>query len=364
MAPVILEMSRRQNILAQTLVTAQHREMLDQTLSVFGITPDFDLNIMRENQTLYDITSRALIGVGDVIRRQKPDIVLVHGDTTTTFAAALAAFYEKTPIGHVEAGLRTFNIYEPFPEELNRRLTSCVAALNFAPTSQARENLLHEGVRPESIFVTGNTAIDAVLSTTRDNYIFENPELNKLDFANCRVIAMTAHRRENIGQPLVNICRGVKQIVGDFEDVVVVYAVHPNRAVKDNVERELSNVGRVLLTPPLNMTDMHNLIARSYLVLTDSGGLQEEAPALDKPVIVLRNVTERPEGLISGTLELAGTEKDAIYRSIAGLLTDSKKYEAMASARNPFGDGFAAKRIVDALEFSLGLRDNPPEDFV
>ncbi|MDR1210252.1 MAG: UDP-N-acetylglucosamine 2-epimerase (non-hydrolyzing) [Clostridiales bacterium] len=363
MAPVINEMRRGGRIRPLVLVTAQHRQMLDQTLSVFGVAPDFDLNIMREGQSLADITSRALYGVSEVIRRERPDLVLVHGDTTTTFASALAAFYEKTAVGHVEAGLRTFDKYQPFPEEINRRFVSAVADLNFAPTAAARDNLLREGVNPATVFVTGNTAVDAMRLTVREDYHFEYDALNDVDFARNRVIAMTAHRRENIGEPLAEICRAAAQILERYPDAALVYAVHPNPSVRATAESLLGHAPRALLTPPLNMRDMHNLMARSYLVMTDSGGLQEEAPSLDVPIVVLRNVTERPEGLAAGALALAGTSAEGITREVSRLFEDSGAYKAMASARNPFGDGRASERINQAVEYRFGLRAEPPESF-
>lgn len=363
MAPVINELDKSGLIKSVVCVTAQHREMLDQVLNIFGIKPDHDLDIMRENQSLTDITVKSLEGVKKVIDIEKPDMVLVHGDTTTTFAASLAAFYSKTKIGHVEAGLRTFDKYQPYPEEMNRRLTDAMADIHFAPTGMARSNLLKEGIFENNIFVTGNTAIDAIQATVTKNYVFELDILNKIDFQKYRVIAMTAHRRENLGRPLESIFRAVRKIVLEHEDIIVVYPVHLNPLVRDPAERILSDCDRVILTQPVSMTEMHNLINKSYIVLTDSGGLQEEAPALDKPVVVLRNVTERPEGIEAGTLVLAGVEEKHIYDTVTGILNDKTVYNKMASAKNPFGDGQASKRIVDSILYYFGCKRQRPTDF-
>lgn len=363
MAPVIKELCKYESIQSVVCVTAQHREMLDQTLNIFDLKPDYDLNIMQENQTLTDITTRAIKGIEGVLNAEKPDIVLAHGDTTTTFAAALAAFYAKIKVGHVEAGLRTFDRYQPFPEEMNRKLTTSLAELHFAPTSMAKENLLNEGIGNDIIFVTGNTAIDAIQSTVRDGHIFEYSKLNNIDFKNNRVITMTAHRRENIGEPLEHICNAVKRIVSEHKDVIFVYAVHPNPKVTETAKSILGDCDRVILTPPIGMLDMHNLMNKSYLIFTDSGGLQEEAPSLGKPVVVLRNVTERPEGIDAETLVLAGTDENKIYEITNSLLTDSALYTKMSSAKNPYGDGHAAERIVKAILYHFGYLQNRPDDF-
>ena len=338
--------------------------MLDQVLDIFELKPDYDLDIMKQRQTLTGITTRVLEGMEHVLEEAKPDIVLVHGDTSTSFVAALAAFYKQIPVGHVEAGLRTYNKYEPFPEEMNRKLTGSLADMHFSPTPLAKENLLKENVNEEDIFVTGNTVIDALKVTIEDGYTFTVDELNQIDFKNKRIIAMTAHRRENLGEPLENICKAVANIVSEFEDVEVVYAVHKNPLVGEVARRILGNMDRVHLVEPLDIKDMHNLIKNSYLVLTDSGGLQEEVPSLGKPVLVLRNVTERPEGVEAGTLKLAGVEKNHIYELTRQLLVDSKMYGEMAQARNPFGDGCASERIVQAILYKFGVYKEKPEQYI
>jgi len=363
MAPLVNALERDARVRSIVCVTAQHREMLDQVLAIFGIAPAFDLNIMRENQTLADITTRALGGLLEVFSAERPDLVLVHGDTTTTLAASLAAFYARIPVGHVEAGLRTYDKYQPFPEEMNRRLTTALTDLHFAPTCAAKANLLRENVPESGIFVTGNTAIDCMKTTVSENYIFENAALNHIDYAGRRVVLLTAHRRENLGKPLENICAAVRHITERYPDVEFVYPVHLNPAVRGTVYPALGAVPRVRLLDPVDLRDMHNLMKRSYLVLTDSGGLQEEAPALDKPVVVLRGVTERPEGLAAGTLLLAGTETGAIVSAVSGLLDDKAAYDKMASAPNPYGDGNAAERIKNAVLFHFGLINKRPEDF-
>lgn len=346
MAPVVKELEAHDEIESVVCVTAQHREMLDQVLDIFEIKPDYDLDIMKQRQSLSGITVRALQGLEKVMQEAKPDMVLVHGDTSTTFVGALAAFYNQIQVGHVEAGLRTYNKFEPFPEEMNRKLTGSLADLHFSPTELAKENLLKENVSEEAIVVTGNTAIDALKTTVKENYTFENKVLNSLDFKHKRVIAMTAHRRENLGEPLENICRAIRAIVEEHEDVEVVYAVHLNPAVQEVAKKYLGDHPRVHLLPPLDINEMHNLLSRSYLILTDSGGLQEEAPSFDRPVIVLRNVTERPEGITAGTLKLAGTDQAKIVEITNQLLTDKELYKMMAQAVNPFGDGHASERIV------------------
>ncbi len=363
MAPLVKALEKNLEIESIVCVTAQHREMLDQVLELFDIKPDYDLDIMKERQTLTGITNRVLEGLDKVLDEAKPDVVLVHGDTTTSFAAALAAFYKQIKVGHVEAGLRTFNKYEPFPEEMNRKLTGSLADFHFSPTPLAKENLLAERVAEKDIFVTGNTVIDAIKTTVEEEYNFTVEALNHIDYENKRVITMTAHRRENLGEPLHNICEAVKQIVLENEDVEVVYAVHKNPAVREVAFGILGDLERVHLVEPLDLKDMHNLMKRSYLVLTDSGGLQEEVPSLGKPVLVLRNVTERPEGIEAGTLKLAGIEKETIYELTKELLTNEVLYAQMAEAKNPFGDGNASERIVDAILFEYKKIASRPEDY-
>jgi UDP-N-acetylglucosamine 2-epimerase len=349
MAPVVKVLEQSPQIESLVCITAQHRQMLDSVLEIFGINPDFDLNIMSQNQDLTQITTRALDGLMGVIERSKPDMVLVHGDTTTTMAASLAAFYSKVKLGHVEAGLRTYDKYAPYPEEINRRIAGVIADLHFAPTTQTRDNLLKEGIKPESIFVTGNTAIDAAAGLVNDFYSFKEEALNSLDFKGSKIITMTAHRRENHGEPLENICRAVLRIVNDFPKVQVVYPVHLSPFVYDTAHRILGDAPNIHLVKPIDIEDMHNLMARSYVVLTDSGGLQEEAPYHNIPVVVLRDVTERPEGVEAGCLVIGGTNEQNIYERTAEILSNTMVYSKMAQAKNPFGDGKAAKRILDAI---------------
>ena len=363
MAPLVKELEKHSEIESIVCVTAQHREMLDQVLELFDIQPDYDLDIMKDRQTLTGITTRVLEGMEKVLDEAKPDIVLVHGDTTTSFVAALAAFYKQIKVGHVEAGLRTFNKYEPFPEEMNRKLTGSLADLHFSPTPLAKENLLAERVSEEHIYVTGNTVIDAIKHTVEEKYHFTVEELNDINYAGRKVITMTAHRRENLGEPLHNICEAVKQIVLENDDVEVVYAVHKNPAVREVAFEILGDLERVHLVEPLDLKDMHNLMKRSYLVLTDSGGLQEEVPSLGKPVLVLRNVTERPEGIEAGTLKLAGIEKETIYNLTKELLTNEAIYNQMAQAKNPFGDGHASERIIEALLYDFKMSEKRPADY-
>ncbi|TDT62386.1 UDP-N-acetylglucosamine 2-epimerase (non-hydrolysing) [Fonticella tunisiensis] len=364
MAPLVKELESRKEIESIVCVTAQHRQMLDQVLNLFDITPDYDLDIMKERQSLSGITTRVLEGLERIFEKSKPDIVLVHGDTTTTFAGSLAAFYNKIKVGHVEAGLRTFNKYFPFPEEMNRKLTGAMADMHFAPTATSKENLLREGIREEDIFVTGNTVIDAMATTVDKEYFFETEDLRNIDFKNRKVIMITAHRRENWGKPLENICTALKRIAEDFEDVEVVYLVHLNPVVKETAYSILGGTDRVHLLPPLDTKETHNLMDRSYLILTDSGGLQEEAPHLGKPVLVLRDVTERPEAVKAGTVKVVGTEIDRIYNETAELLKNEEKYNSMANAVNPYGDGNASKRIVDSILYYFNRIDKRPEDFV
>ena len=363
MAPLVKALGATEEIHSIVCVTAQHREMLDQVLEVFDIQPDYDLDIMKSKQTLTDITIRALKGLEEVMEDAKPDLVLVHGDTSTTFVGALAAFYQKIKIGHVEAGLRTFDKYQPFPEEMNRKLTGSLADFHFSPTQLAKEHLLAEGISEDIIYITGNTAIDALGLTIEEEYTFKETLLNTIPFTERKVITMTAHRRENLGQPLENICRAVARIVEEYEEIEVVYAVHKNPVVRETVNQYLGNHPRIHLLDPLDMKDMHNLLQRSYLVLTDSGGLQEEVPSMGKPVLVLRNVTERPEGVKAGTLKLVGIEEEAIYKMTKKLLDEEEAYQEMAQAVNPFGDGKASRRIVDAILHAFGRVKEKPEDF-
>lgn len=345
MAPLVIELKSRPEIACTVCVTAQHREMLDQVLEAFAIVPDYDLNIMQHGQTLSDITARVLKGLEDVIREVQPDIVLVHGDTTTTFAGALAAFYQQVAIGHVEAGLRTYNKYSPYPEEMNRQFVSAMADMNFAPTAKSRDNLLREGRRAESIYVTGNTAIDAMRTTVRPDYADELTDWA----AGSRLITLTAHRRENLGDPMRGMFRAIRRILDKYEDIKVIYPVHLNPKVKSVAEECLGDCERVKLIPPLEVIQFHNLLAHSYLILTDSGGIQEEAPSLGKPVVVLRDTTERPEGIEAGTLKLAGTDEERIFEIVDELLNDREEYERMSHASNPYGDGQASRRIADAI---------------
>ena len=361
MSPLAIELGRREGIKSQICVTAQHREMLDGVLSVFGVAPDYDLDIMRPGQTLADITSRVLSGLGGVFESARPDLVLVHGDTTTTFAAALAAFYAKIPCGHVEAGLRTFDRWSPYPEEMNRRLAGQLCTLHFAPTARNAENLRREGVEG-GVFVTGNTVIDALAYTARGEG-FSSPQLRALDFSGRRVIALTCHRRENYGRPMENIFAAVREIAERHPEVLIVYPVHLSPVVRECAARLLGGVANIALIEPLDAVDMHRLMARSYLVMTDSGGIQEEAPALGKPVLVLRRETERPEAVEAGTVALAGKETADIVRLAETLLADGAAYARMAHAVNPYGDGHACRRIADAIEYSFGLRSEAPEAF-
>ncbi|WP_192954232.1 non-hydrolyzing UDP-N-acetylglucosamine 2-epimerase [Anoxybacillus flavithermus] len=359
MAPLVLELQKYEDIESIVTVTAQHRQMLDQVLDIFGIQPHYDLNIMKERQTLVDITTRALAGLDDVMKKVKPDIVLVHGDTTTTFVASLAAFYNQIAVGHVEAGLRTWNKYSPFPEEMNRQLTGVLADLHFAPTAKAAENLRAENKPEQSIFITGNTAIDALKTTVREAYT--HSILQKV--AGGRMILLTAHRRENLGEPMRNMFRAVKRLVEDYDDVQVVYPVHLNPVVRELANDILGNDERIHLIEPLDVIDFHNFAARAHIILTDSGGVQEEAPSLGVPVLVLRDTTERPEGIEAGTLKLAGTDEQTIYKLASELLTDEKAYDQMAKASNPYGDGWASKRIVEAIRYYFGQSDVPPTPF-
>ena len=345
MAPLVKELKSREKIECIVCVTAQHRQMLDQVLNTFEIVPDYDLDIMKQGQTLSDITSRALKGLEQVINEVKPNIVLVHGDTTTTFAGALAAYYCQTDVGHVEAGLRTWNKYSPYPEEMNRQMVGVIADMHFAPTENSKNSLLNEGKKEENIFVTGNTAIDALSTTVDESYT--NEIFNWI--GNDRMILITAHRRENLGEPMRGMFKAIKRIIDEFDDVKAVYPVHLNPKVREVANEVLGNCDRVKLIDPLEVVDFHNFLAKSYLILTDSGGIQEEAPSLGKPVLVLRDTTERPEGIKAGTLKLAGTDEENIYNLTKELLVNKDEYEKMSKASNPYGDGKASKRITDAL---------------
>ena len=364
MAPLALELLKYPQIEPLVCVTAQHREMLDQVLDIFKIKPDYDLDIMKERQTLIGITTRVLEGLDGVMKEAKPDIVLVHGDTSTTFVGALAAFYNQIKVGHVEAGLRTYDKYSPFPEEMNRCLTGRIADLHFSPTLRNKKNLIREAVPEENIYITGNTVIDALKTTVRKDYKFKSGELNSLDFESGRIIVVTAHRRENLGEPLKNICRALKRLVESYKDAEIVYPVHLNPAVRETVFEILGKTERVHLIDPINVDELHNLIAKSYMVMTDSGGIQEEAPALAKPVLVLRRETERPEAVEAGTVKLAGVEEEVIFSMAKELLEDEEAYKKMAHAANPYGDGNASKRTVEAILYYFGLSDKRPEDFL
>lgn len=363
MCPLVLELKKHDNIKPIVCVTAQHRQMLDQVLDIFGVKPDYDLDIMKNRQTLAGITTRVLEGMEDVLKKEQPDIVLVHGDTSTSFVAALAAFYQQIKVGHVEAGLRTYDIYSPFPEEMNRQLTGRIANLNFSPTQRNYDNLIKENVNPDSIYITGNTVIDALKTTVRDDYTFRDKTLQNLDYENKRVIIVTAHRRENLGEPLKNICEAIKEVVSAHPDTEVVYPVHLNPAVRETVNSVLGNTERVHLIDPLDTDELHNAISRSFMVMTDSGGIQEEAPALAKPVLVLRRETERPEAVDAGTVKIAGVDKNVIIRLANELLDDENAYKEMAQAANPYGDGEASRRICEALLYEFGLADNKPDNF-
>ena len=364
MAPVVLELQRHPGKIESIVaVTAQHREMLDQVLQLFHIRPDYDLNIMSPSQTLFDITSRALLGLKEAIGDAKPDIVLVHGDTTTTFVGALAAFYHQVPVAHVEAGLRTGNKYSPYPEEMNRKLTGALTDLHFPPTSTSRQNLLNEGVAGQNIFVTGNTVIDALLSTVSDDYVFP-PQLAALNQTSGRLILVTTHRRENLGEPMRHVYQALRAIVQEFPDVSAIFPVHRNPQVQQVVRQELGDAPRVHLIDPLEYQPFANLMNQAHIILTDSGGIQEEAPSLGKPVLVLRDTTERPEAIDAGTVKLIGTSRERVYQELKLLLTDAGEYTRMAEATNPYGDGRAAARIVECLLHRFGLANDLPEPFV
>ncbi|WP_079506612.1 non-hydrolyzing UDP-N-acetylglucosamine 2-epimerase [Mesobacillus jeotgali] len=354
MCPLIQELKTRPNLSTIVCVTGQHREMLDQVLKAFNIIPDYDLSIMKEKQTLFDVTIGILEKMKEVLVETNPDVVLVHGDTSTTFATALACFYLQIPVGHVEAGLRTYNITSPYPEEFNRQAVGIVAKYNFAPTNMSKENLLKEGKNSSAIFVTGNTAIDALRTTVKEDYFHEH-----LEWATgSRLIMITAHRRENLGEPMKNMFKAIKRIVNEHKDLKAIYPIHMNPVVREAANEILGDCNRIKIIEPLDVLDFHNFLSRSYLILTDSGGIQEEAPSLGKPVLVMRDTTERPEGIAAGTLKLVGTDEEVIYQSFKKLIVNNEEYEKMSCASNPYGDGHASKRIADVLEKSLTIQKN------
>ena len=346
MCPLVNELKTRSTIKTVVCVTGQHRQMLDQVLDAFHVIPDYDLSIMKDKQTLFDITTNILNGIGDILDEVKPDVVLVHGDTSTTFVTALACYYKQIPVGHVEAGLRTYNIYSPYPEEFNRQAVGIIAKYNFAPTELSKGNLLREGKAPESIYVTGNTAIDALKTTIRSDYTHAELEWAK----GSKLIMITAHRRENLGEPMHNMFRAIRRVLDEHADVKAIYPIHMNPIVRQAAAQELGNSNRIHIIEPLEVLDFHNFLSHSYMILTDSGGIQEEAPSLGKPVLVMRDTTERPEGIKAGTLKLVGTDEEVIYKNFKRLLENQEAYDAMAQASNPYGDGFACKRIADILE--------------
>ena len=349
MCPLVNELKTRSSIQTIVCVTGQHRQMLDQVLEAFNVTPDYDLSIMKDKQTLFDVTTSILDKIKSVLGVEKPDIVLVHGDTSTTFVTALACFYLQVPIGHVEAGLRTYNIFSPYPEEFNRQAVSIISQFNFAPTELSKQNLLNEGKNPNSIYVTGNTAIDALKTTVRKDYTHSELEWAK----DSRLIMITAHRRENLGEPMKHMFRAIRRVMDEHPDVKAIYPIHMNPVVRETANSILGDDDRIHIIEPLEVLDFHNFLSRSYLILTDSGGIQEEAPSLGKPVLVMRDTTERPEGIAAGTLKLVGTTEDMIYNEFSKLLSDKTEYDKMSKASNPYGDGFACKRIADILEEKL-----------
>ena len=364
MAPVVKAIEENENLQSIVTVTAQHREMLDQVLQLFQIKPDFDLNLMKKNQTLTDITAGVLHGLEEILRQEQPDLVLVHGDTTTTFAATLAAFYQQIPVGHVEAGLRSGNMYSPYPEEANRKLTGVMTTLHFSPTPEARQNLLRENANDANIFVTGNTVIDALLSTVKPQYQFADAALQEVMDSPAQKVLITAHRRENQGEPMAHIFQAVRRLHETLPEVQFIFPIHKNPKVRELAARILGDLERVHIIEPLDYEPFANAMARVDLILTDSGGLQEEAPALGKPVLVLRDTTERPEAVTAGTVELVGTDEDLIYNTALTLLTDANAYHKMANAVNPYGDGKASGRISDAIEYYFGIRAEKPENWM
>lgn len=349
MCPLVNELKKRKELQTVVCVTGQHRQMLDMVLEAFSVVPDYDLSIMKDKQTLFDVTTNILNRIKEVLEKERPDVVLVHGDTSTTFVTALACFYLQIPVGHVEAGLRTYNIYSPYPEEFNRQAVSIISRFNFAPTELSKQNLLKEGKKSESIYVTGNTAIDALKTTVRENYI--HPELEWAK--DSRLILITAHRRENLGEPMRHMFKAIRRVMDEHPDVKAIYPIHMNPVVREIANEYLGNDDRIHIIEPLDVLDFHNFLSRSYLILTDSGGIQEEAPSLGKPVLVMRDTTERPEGIAAGTLKLVGTEEETIYNEFSRLLSDKSKYDVMSKASNPYGDGFACVRIADILEEKL-----------
>ena len=363
MAPVVRELLKHPEIETKVCLTAQHREMLDQVVDLFQLPVDYDLDIMKQGQSLYDITDRVLLGLKEVLEKEKPDLVLVHGDTTTTFSATLAAFYQQIDVGHVEAGLRTGNMYSPFPEEANRRLTSVLTALHFAPTETARQNLLKENQKDDHIFTVGNSVIDALLATVKKDYVFEDKELQDIE-EHKRIILVTTHRRENLGEPMRNVYRALRRLVETVPDTEVVFPVHRNPLVRQAVKEVLDGVPGIHLVDPMEYEPFTNLMARSAIILTDSGGIQEEAPSLGKPVLVLRDTTERPEAVASGTVKLVGTDEDKVYNTAYKLLTDEEAYREMAESINPYGDGHASERIVQAILYFYGISEKKPSVFI
>ena len=363
MAPVVRELLKHPEIETKVCLTAQHREMLDQVVDLFQLPVDYDLDIMKQGQSLYDITDRVLLGLKEVLEKEKPDLVLVHGDTTTTFSATLAAFYQQIDVGHVEAGLRTGNMYSPFPEEANRRLTSVLTALHFAPTETARQNLLKENQKDDHIFTVGNSVIDALLATVKKDYVFEDKELQDIE-EHKRIILVTTHRRENLGEPMRNVYRALRRLVETVPDTEVVFPVHRNPLVRQAVKEVLDGVPGIHLVDPMEYEPFTNLMARSAIILTETGGIQEEAPSLGKPVLVLRDTTERPEAVASGTVKLVGTDEDKVYNTAYKLLTDEKAYKEMAESINPYGDGHTSERIVQAILYFYGISEKKPSVFI
>lgn len=346
MCPLVNELKSRKDFDTKVCVTGQHRQMLDVVLQAFSVVPDYDLSIMKDKQTLFDVTTNILLRIKDVLEKEQPDVVLVHGDTSTTFVTALACFYLQIPVGHVEAGLRTYNIFSPYPEEFNRQAVGIISKYNFAPTELSKQNLLNEGKNPDSIYVTGNTAIDALKTTVREDYTHEQLEWAK----DSKLILITAHRRENLGEPMKNMFRAIKRVMDEHGDIKAIYPIHMNPVVRQTANEILAGDDRIRIIEPLDVLDFHNFLSRSHLVLTDSGGIQEEAPSLGKPVLVMRDTTERPEGIAAGTLKLVGTDEETIYNEFTRLLSDEEAYKAMSHASNPYGDGFACERIADILE--------------
>lgn len=362
MAPLVKELQKYEQIESKVCVTAQHRQMLDQVLDIFDIHPDYDLNVMKDRQTLEEIFSNTLVKLSNVFEEEKPDLVLVHGDTLTTFVGSLGAFYKQIKVGHVEAGLRTFDKYSPFPEEMNRKLTGCIADIHFAPTVTNKTNLINEGIKEENIFITGNTVIDALNTTVRQDYIFENKVLREIDFDKKPVILVTAHRRENLGKPMENIFNALKYI-SENNNIEMIYPVHMNPIIREAADIILGNIPNIHLIDPLDVNELHNLMNKCYMIMTDSGGIQEEAPALGKPVLVLRTETERPEAVKAGTVKVVGVDRQEIIKTAEELLNDKSEYDKMAKSINPYGDGLASKRIVEGILYKFGINTNKPDEF-